>query len=96
MAILIQQKKNGINWFAISITTFAVAFVVFGIYYLFFAPTPGIEIVVPSTLDTASRITSLEVDPSAVLNSRQFRLLRVYTGLPSVGQVGRSNPFLAF
>jgi hypothetical protein len=96
MAILIQQKRNGLNWFAIAVTTFAVAFVVFGIYYLFFAPTPGIEIVVPTTLDTASRITSVQVDPSAVLNSRPFRLLRVYTGLPSVGQTGRSNPFQSF
>ena len=96
MAILIQQNHKKVNWFAISVTGFAVAFVIFAIYYLFFAPTPGIEIVVPSTLDTASQITSLEVDPSAVLNSRQFRLLRVYTGLPSVGQLGRANPFLSF
>ncbi len=96
MAILIQKQNNKVNWFAIAVVTFAVAFVAFAIYYLFFAPTPGIEIVVPSTLETASQITALEVDPSAVLNSRQFRLLRVYTGLPSVGQLGRANPFLAF
>lgn len=96
MAIIIEKQKKEINWFYLSITTFVVAFIAFSIYYLFFAPTPGIEIVVPSSLKSASQITSLQVDPSAVLNSRNFRLLRVYTGLPSVGATGRPNPFLPF
>ncbi len=96
MAILIEQKKSEMNWFAIGVTIFIIGFIVFALYYLFFAPTPGIEIVIPTELQSASRITSLQVDPSAVLNSRNFRLLRVYTGLPSVGQVGRANPFLSF
>ncbi len=84
------------NWFSLGITAFAVFAIIFGIYFLFFAPTPGIEIVLPGSLQSADKVTAVQIDPSTVLNSREFRSLRSYTGLPGVGQVGRDNPFLPF
>jgi hypothetical protein len=96
MAILLEQQKKKLDWFSLGVTSFIVFAIIFGIYFLFFAPTPGIEIVIPTSLKSADQISAIRVDPSTVLNSREFRSLRSYTGLPSVGQVGRDNPFLPF
>lgn len=96
MAILIQEQKKSVNWFAIAVTIFVVGTIVFGLYYLFFAPTPGIEIVVPPPLQSATRISTIEIDPTTVLNSRAFRSLRAYAGLPTAGATGRNNPFVSF
>ncbi len=96
MAILIQEQKKSVNWFAIIVTAFAVGAIVFGLYYLFFAPTPGIEVVVPPPLQSAKRISTIEVDPTIVLNSRAFRSLRAYAGIVTAGATGRDNPFVAF
>ncbi len=96
MAILIEQQKNRTNWFSLGVTAFVIFAIIFVIYFLFFAPTPGIEIVIPSSLQSADQVSAVQVDPSTVLNSREFRSLRVYTGLPGMGQIGRDNPFLPF
>lgn len=96
MALLIQEEKRSINWFAALVGIFAVLAVGIGIYFLFFAPVPGIEIIVPVPLQSANKISGISIDPSTVINSPSFRSLRIYTGLPSVGQLGRANPFLPY
>ena len=96
MAILLEQQKRKMDWFSLGVTAFVIFCIIFGIYFLFLAPTPGIEIVVPLALQSAGKVSSLQVDPSTVLNSREFRSLRSYTGLPGLGVTGRPNPFLPF
>ena len=93
MAIIIEQNKKKISWFGILATLFFVFLILFGGYFLFFAPTPGIEIVAPSRLESAVNLSKITFDPSSVVNSRQFKVLKIYTGLPSVGNLGRANPF---
>ncbi|OGY63093.1 MAG: hypothetical protein A2745_01595 [Candidatus Harrisonbacteria bacterium RIFCSPHIGHO2_01_FULL_44_13] len=96
MAILVSEQKKPINWFAIIFVVILIALVAGGAYYLFFAPTPGIEIIVPPSLQSVTKISQVEFDPAAVVNSRAFKVLRSYTGLPSVGTLGRGNPFIGF
>ncbi len=96
MAILIQEEKKSINIFPVLIVLLIVGVISFGIYALFFAPTPGIEVVLPGELQSAERISSIDVDPSTVINSREFRTLRSYAGPASVGSLGRDNPFANF
>ena len=93
MAIVIEQKKKAISWFGVLTSVFFLLLILIGGYYLFFAPTPGIEIVAPSTLKTAVDLSKITFDPSSVVNSRQFKSLKIYTGLPGVGGLGRGNPF---
>lgn len=73
-----------------------VVLVAAGAYALFFAPTPAIEIIVPPTVRSTAELSKVEFDPSSVANSEAFRALRRYVGEPTLGQVGRSNPFIKF
>lgn len=94
MPLLIQEEKRKIPWFAIAVTLFVVVAVAAGVFYLFFAPTPGFEVIVPAPLRGANQLSIIEVDPTTIINSKSFRALRSYTGLLGVGSVGRQNPFL--
>lgn len=64
-------------------------------YYMFFAPTPGFEVIVPSELERTQTISTFDLDPQAVFNSPEFRQLEKYGGLPTGGTFGRANPFLS-
>jgi len=95
MAIVFEKQKKPINWIMILSIAFAIIFIGALTYYLFFAPTPQIDIVLPQPLDQAKTISSLEfTDPSVVVNSPSFQSLRQYVGTPGVGTLGRSNPFV--
>lgn len=96
MSILIEEEKKPVNWLAILIAIFIVAVLGFGTYYLFFAPTPAIEIILPATLQSANQITNIAGNPETVLTSDAFKSLKGGTGQIGVGQVGRANPFLPF
>ncbi len=95
MSILIEEEKRPIPWLPIAVGLLIVGAISAGTYYLFFAAQPGIEkIVLPPALQSASNISALEIEPSAVINSSEFRSLRAYTGLPSAGELGKTNPFM--
>ena len=94
MAIIIEEEKKAIPWFPIIVGILIVLALGMGTYYLFFAPTPAIEVVLPPALKSAEVLATIDIDPTSVINSRSFRSLRVYTGLPSVGELGKANPFL--
>lgn len=93
MAIVIEQNKKRFSWFGFFITLFFFGVIFAGGYYLFFAPTPGIEILAPLPLQSAAELARLTFDPASVVNSREFKRLKIYTGVPSTGVLGRSNPF---
>ena len=69
MAIVIEQKKKAISWFGVLTSVFFLLLILIGGYYLFFAPTPGIEIVAPSALKTAVDLSKITFKsfPSGVL-----------------------------
>ena len=96
MAIVLEERKKGVNWFVILVFLFLFVVVIAGGYFLFFASTPGIEIVAPSILRSTSNIAEIELDPSQVISHPTLKRLRQYGGLPSVGSLGRTNPLLSF
>lgn len=96
MAITFEEKRKGVNWFAIVVALVIAAVIALAVYFLFFVTPPGIEIVVPKQLESVIEISKIQFDPAAVVNSQAFRSLRSYVGLPSVGQLGRENPFISF
>lgn len=96
MAILIEEEKRPVNWLAIFIVMFILAILGFGTYYLFFAETPAIEIILPATLQSANQITNIAVDPTKVLTSDAFKALKPHAQEANIGQTGRVNPFLPF
>ncbi len=67
-----------------------------GAYYLFFAPTPGIEVIIPTDQKIAQDLSAVTVRPEEVNQNATYQSLRQITTTASPGQVGRSNPFLKF
>lgn len=62
-------------------------------YYLFFAPAPLIEVIVPSGLQSVTQISQEGLKASEIFNSPIYRSLRQYVGEPEAGELGRPNPF---
>lgn len=93
MAIIVEQQQRKINWFAIVIFVFLLAVIFGGGYFLFFAPTPGIEIIAPTDLASAEKLSELTLDPSQVINNPALKGLRQQGTVPSTGTLGKQNPF---
>ncbi len=97
MAIIFEQQKRAIPWVKILFIAFSVAFVAAAVFYLFFAPSPQIEVLLPEPLLRTSKIADLEfVDISEVVNHEVFQSLQQYFGAPGIGILGRQNPFAPF
>lgn len=96
MAIVFEQKKNSFGFFRLLIVLFLLTVIGGTVYYLFFAPVPGIEVVAPLTLQQAEELSQIQFDPASVVGSPQFKRLKVYTGLPGTGVLGRPDPFVPF
>jgi len=94
MAIVFEHKQKNINWLTLFTTLFIIVFVLLGIYYLFFAATPIIETVLPGPLQKVNQISDLQfIDSSPLLGTLTSNNLQVYVGTPSIGLIGRTNPF---
>lgn len=96
MAIIIEQHERRINWFAVFAFLFLFTVIGGGGYYLFFAPTPGIEVITPVPLQFAETLSHATFDPSGILNNPVLKGLRQQGTAPSVGSIGRHNPFLPY
>ena len=95
MPILVEENKS-FNWKMLAIVA-AIILVISGvIYFLFFAPVPGIEIIAPASVNSTSELSTIEFSPENVVNDEKFRALRRYIGQATVGQIGRVNPFIKF
>lgn len=97
MAIIVERKTKTINWLALSIGLFALIFVAAVVYYLFLAPTPGIEgfIVPPSSeievAKGAQEILGSGIDAESVL--QKLEPFEDQIPSPTPGELGRDNPF---
>ncbi len=96
MAIVFQEKKH-INWFGIFLGIAVAGFLAAATYYLFFAPSPKIDVIVPDALQKAGQVSEIEfTDPAVILNSQSYKNLRLFVGTPQTGDTGRDNPFIPF
>lgn len=96
MAITLQKIKKSVNWVPIIVAAVLVIIVIGAAYFLFFAPVPGIEVISPSEQRITSQLSSVKLDTRPVVEVLNSGALKRHAGPPSVGQVGRSNPFISF
>jgi len=94
MAIVIEQEKRKISWFALIVVFLAVLAVVGGTYYLFFAPAPLIEKVTPASVKSLQTLSGIKLQPELIINNPEFQILRTYINPIEIGSAGKSNPFL--
>ncbi|MBI2012929.1 MAG: hypothetical protein HYS88_00535 [Candidatus Colwellbacteria bacterium] len=93
MAILVEEETGRKGAFGVLIIAVIVILLGAATYYLFFAPVPLIEVVIPSKLKTVSRISESSLNTSAVFNSPVYGSLRQHVPEPVLGEIGRPNPF---
>lgn len=93
MAILMEEENGRRGPF--KMIAIAVAFIILGAvtYYLFFAPAPLIEVIIPSGLQSVSQISEEGLNTPEILNSPVYKSLRQYVSDPVIGEIGRTNPF---
>ncbi len=84
------------NWTAWIIAGVLTLLVFGGTYFLFFAPTPGIETLVPTEQKVTAQLSSIQLDTRPVVEVFNSGRLKSFAAPVSAGQVGRSNPFVAF
>lgn len=96
MPVIIEEEKKPINWTTVIVTAVILIVLFVGGYYLFFQKPELIEVVAPRELQTITNISQVQFDPTGVVNSATFKLLRQY-GTPVVPPAaGRDNPFEPF
>ena len=95
MAIFIEEERNKIS--PISIVTWLVVLVIIGlaVYYIFFTQPGLVEIAAPSNFQSIDPLSRINLNPEDVVNGRGFQALRSTIALPTPGNSGRDNPFLA-
>lgn len=94
MAIQIQQHSGGASIMRMIVALVVLVVLGAGTYYLFFAPAPGFDYIVPKSLQETTSLSKFALDPNDVLDSPEFKSLAPIQGLPSGGSIGRANPFL--
>ncbi|MEE8131877.1 MAG: hypothetical protein V3T98_02425 [Candidatus Paceibacterota bacterium] len=94
MAIIIEEEKRKINWFAIVINIFLIALLGTVIYYLFFTQLPLIEVVLPIRVQSLSQLANIEFDPQRLFSHPIYDILQQIIPSLSVTTSTRTNPFM--
>lgn len=95
MAIIIEEEKRKFNWFNLALVVLVVVIIGAVIYYLFFSPTPFAEKIAPAQLQSIQQVSSIKLQPEAVVNNPYFQILKQYVNPTEIqaNLVGKSNPF---
>ena len=96
MAIIIEEEKRKINWFAAFVIILVLAILFVSVYYLFFSGEPLIEKVIPlqPELQSLNQLSSVKFDPALITDNNLFQLLKKYVNPIEIGPTGKDNPFL--
>jgi len=93
MAILVEEQQT-FNWKIPVFFVITLAAVGGLVYYLFFAPVPGIEFIAPASVKSTTELSNVELNLG--VGTELIKNFRRYTGQPSVGQIGKENPFVKY
>ena len=96
MAITVEQGSGRKGLFRLITGAVVVVALVVATYVLFFTTPPQIEVFAPAEIQTISQISEIDIDPSAIINSREYKALREHVSPPELGEFGRVNPFARF
>ncbi|MEK7636058.1 MAG: hypothetical protein AAB405_03140 [Patescibacteria group bacterium] len=69
MAIVIEEEKREINWYALIVAVVVIAIIGTAVYFLFFVKPELAEVVVPSRLKELSEIVKIKLNPADVFEN---------------------------
>lgn len=93
MAIVIEEEKKQVNWFAIAMFISIVAILGAAIYYLFFINPASIEVALSDPLKNLEKIKKMEFNVSEIANSPALKNLKPYVGQVVPEPAYNPNPF---
>lgn len=94
MAIVIQEEKRNINWFALVVFILIIAAIVGAIYYLFFLQPSLIEKLAPPQLQSIKELAKIKLNPEEIVNNPRYQILKMYVNPIEIGPMGKNNPFI--
>ena len=95
MAFSFTEQSNS-NWITIIVISIVAIALVGGVYMLFFAEAPLIEVVAPSDLETVSDLSKVNFSSTDFSSDPVFNSLRRHVSEAEPGPAGRENPFAPF
>jgi len=96
MAISVGEGRDTKMMIRVVTGAIVIVALVVATYVLFFTSPPQIEVFAPQEVRTISQISEINIDPSAVTNSREYKALDEHIPLPILGEFGRVNPFARY
>ena len=95
MAFAFQQESNN-NTLTTTIMIVIAFAIAAGIYMLFFAKEPFIEVVAPPEVDNVSELSKVDFSSIDFAQSEVFSSLKRHVSDAEAGPAGRANPFSPF
>lgn len=95
MAFAFQQESNNNFLTTVIMIVIAVA-IAAGIYMLFFAEEPFIEVVAPPEVNNVSELSKVDFSAVDFAKSEVFSSLQRHVSDAEAGPAGRANPFSPF
>jgi hypothetical protein len=93
MAILIEEEKKKINWFALLGILIVVGILASTVYYLFFINPSSIEIIIPHRLKTLEQVDQIKFNPAEILDNPVLKSLAPKVAPIIPEPAFNSNPF---
>lgn len=95
MAIVLEERQQ-FNWKAL-IIFIAIIAVVFGLaYFLFFAPSPVVQVIIPSNVKSTAELSTVNLNPNDLLGNKVYQSLKQFGAPVAAPQTGRENPFIKY
>ena len=95
MAFAFQEESNK-SLFGTTMAILIIVAVAGGVYMLFFAKAPLIEVVAPPEVETVAELSKVDFSASDLSESAVFSSLRRHVSEAEAGPAGRANPFSPF
>ncbi len=90
MAIIFEEEKKKINWFAIGIILAILAVLAAAVYYLFIVNPASVEVIVPAGLKNLKETVQIKFDPQEIFENPVVKNLQKYE--PSITPEPAFNP----
>lgn len=96
MAIEMEQQKKKMNWFNLVLVVVFIVVLFLMTYFIFFKKPEIINVVVPGSLQSISKISQIQLDPTPVVQTLNKYFTGNYGGALTIPTPGRTNPFAPF
>jgi len=93
MAILIEEEKKRINWFALLGAIIVIGILAATAYYMFFINPSSIDVVIPHRLKALEQVDQIKFNPAEILDNPALKNLSPKM-IPFIPQpTFNANPF---